>query len=134
MIVADANLIAAYSIESDGTAVAKALFGKDRSWIAPKLWQAEFISVMLKFRRASRLTDDDALRAIYLARSLMRDSDYDSNLHDVFAASERTKCSAYDSCYIALAEEKRTKVVTTDGGILANAPHVAMSPEQFLAA
>ena len=134
MIVADANLIAAYSIEGDGTAVAKAVFDKDRSWIAPKLWQAEFISVMLKFRRASRLTDDDALSAIYLARSLMSHSDYDSNLHDVFAATERTKCSAYDSCYVALAEEHRVRLVTTDGGILANAKHIALSPEQFLAA
>lgn len=30
-------------------------------------------------------------------------------------------------------EEKRAKLITKDGGILANAPHVSITPEQFLA-
>ncbi len=134
MIVADANLIAAFSIESAMTGTAKAIFAKDRAWIAPKLWQAEFVSTLLKFRRALRLDDDQTTYALYLARSLMREMDYDSDLHDVAEVALRTKCSAYDSCYVALAEEKRVKLVTTDGGIVTNAPHVAMSLDQFLAA
>ena len=134
MIVADANLIAAYCITSPLTVTAQQVFAKDRAWIAPKLWQSEFTSALLKYHRARQVSDDEALRAIYLARSLMGGADYDSDLHDVFAVARRTRCSAYDSCYVALAEEKRTKVVTTDGGMITNASHVAVSLEQFLIA
>ncbi len=133
MIVADANLIAAYCITSPLTATAKQVFAKDRAWIAPKLWQSEFVSALLKYHRARQVSDDEAMRAIYLAHSLMRGMDYDSDLHKVFAVARRTTCSAYDSCYVALAEEMRMRVVTTDGGMVTNAPHVAMSPEQYLA-
>ena len=134
MIVADANLILARCLKSTNSDAANQVFSRDRAWIAPKLWQTEFVSALMKFHRESKLSEDDRDRALYLAESLMRGMDYDSDLHDVAAVAIRTKCSAYDSAYIALALEQRTKLVTTDGGILANAPHVAMSPEQFLAA
>lgn len=133
MIVADANLILARCLQSTRTELANQVFARDRAWIAPKLWQSEFVSALMKHRRESKLNQDDLDRALYLASSLMREMDYDSDLHDVAEVALRTKCSAYDSCYVALAEEKRAKLVTTDGGIVANAPHVAMSPEQFLA-
>lgn len=134
MIVADANIILARCLRSTRTEAANEIYLRDRIWIAPKLWQSEFVSALMKYKRESKLTPEVVDRALYLAESLMMGMDYDSDLHDVTAVAQRTKCSAYDSCYIALAEEKGVKLITTDGGILANAPQVAMSPEQFLAA
>ena len=132
MIIADANLIADFCIRGSRTPIAKAVFAKDRSWAAPKLWQAEFVSILLKYRK--EMTEDEVMRALCYAKSIMGRSDYDSDISEVHRVVNATKCSAYDSCYVALAEEKRVKLVTNDGGILANAPHIAMSPEQFLAA
>lgn len=134
MIVADANLIGAYCINATTTAAAKAVFAKDRAWIAPKLWQAEFVSILRKFQRAQLITEQKSESSLLVATSLMRGIDYDNDVRDIAAVCDRTGCSPYDSCYVALAEEKRIKLITTDSGILSNAPHVAMSPEQFLAA
>ena len=134
MIIADANLIAGFCINSPLTETAQAVFAKDRSWSAPKLWQSEFVSTLLKYRRLQKMSANEVMRALYYAESMMGESDYDSDIHEVYRVVNATGCSAYDSCYIALAEEHRVKLVTTDGGILANAPHIALSPEQFLAA
>ncbi len=134
MIVTDANLIGAYCINSTITMAAKAVFAKDRAWIAPKLWQAEFVSILVKFQRARLVKEQEFESSLLLATSLMRGMDYDNDVREIAAVCNRTRCSPYDSCYVALAEEKQIKLITTDGGILANAPHVAMSPEQFLAA
>ena len=134
MIVADANLITAYCVNTSATGLAKAVFAKDRIWISPKLWQAEFVSALLKHRRRREFDDEALATSINLARSLMRDFDFDSDIRTTVEIAERTQCSPYDSCYIALAELKRVKLVTIDGGILENAKHVAVSPEQFLAA
>ena len=134
MIVADANLIAAYCINTIVTPSAKAVFAKDGAWISPKLWQAEFVSALLKYRKAGSINDTECEQSLLLATSLMHGMDYDSNIRDVVAVAERIRCSAYDSCYVALALQHRVKLVTTDGGILENAKHVALSPEQFLAA
>lgn len=133
MIVADANIILARCLRSMRTEVANKIYLRDRIWIAPKLWQSEFVSALMKHQREGKLDREVVDRALYFAESLMMGMDYDSDLHDVTAVTQRTKCSAYDSCYIALAEEKGVKLITTDGGILANAPHVAISPERFLA-
>ena len=134
MIVADANLIAAYCINTSATPTAKSVFAKDGAWFSPKLWQAEFVSVLMKYRRAGIISAEESERSLNLASSLMRGMDYDSDVRRVAAVSGRTSCSAYDSCYIALAEERGTKLITSDGGILQNAAHVAVTPEQFLAA
>lgn len=132
MIIADANLISDFCIRGSRTAIARAVFAKDRSWAAPKLWQAEFVSILLKYHK--KMSDEEILRSLYLAKSMVGKADYDSNIHEVYRVVNETKCSAYDSCYVALAEEHRVKLITTDGGILANAKHIALSPEQFLAA
>lgn len=134
MIVADANLIVARCMNGGRSETARRIYDRDPVWIAPKLWQAEFVSALLKYQRATALSAADRARALFFAESFMHSMDYDSDLHEVTAVAMKTQCSAYDSCYIALAEEMRTKLVTFDGGILANAPHVAVSPEQFLAA
>jgi predicted nucleic acid-binding protein len=134
VIVADANLIAAYCINTTATPAAKAIFAKDGAWISPKLWQAEFVSALLKHRRTGAISYEEFERSLLLAASLMRDMDYDSDVRRVAEVAERTSCSAYDACYVALAEEKDVRLVTKDGGILANASHVSMTPERFLAA
>jgi predicted nucleic acid-binding protein len=134
VIVADANLIAAYCINTAVTPAALAVFARDRAWISPKLWQAEFVSALLKYRRAGVITPDESERALLAAASLMRGMDYDSSVRKVAEVADRTGCSAYDACYVALAEEKKTKLITRDGGVLANAAHVSVTPEQFLAA
>ena len=134
MIVADTNLIAYFAVEGDHTPTAKRVFAKDRVWIAPELWRAEMLSILAgRIRRREDTLEGAELDFLY-AESLMQSHTYAMDFRRVLAVAERTKCSGYDSQYVALAEERNLKLVTNDGGIITNAPHVAMSPEQFLAA
>ena len=134
MIVADTNLIAYFAIEGERTPLARLVFAKDRVWIAPELWRSEMLSILAgRIRRRENTVEDAELTYLY-AESLMRSNTYSIDFRRVLRAVDRTRCSGYDSQYVALAEERSLKLVTTDGGIVANAPHVAISPEQFLAA
>ena len=109
------------------------VFAKDRVWIAPELWRAEMLSILAGRIRRKEDTLEGAEQDYLYAESLMRSNTYPVDFRRVLAVVAQTGCSGYDSQYIALAEERRVKLVTTDGGILENAKHVAMSPEQFLA-
>ena len=134
MIVADANLIAYFAIEGERTPVSRRVFAKDRVWIAPELWRAEMLSILAGRIRRKEDTLEGAEQDYLYAESLMRSNTYPVDFRRVLSVVAQTGCTGYDSQYIALAEERRVKLVTTDGGILENAKHVAVSPEQFLAA
>ncbi len=134
MIVADANLIFHYVVRGQFTEQAQAVFLKDRVWIAPTLWEAEILSAVCNEMRRGKIKREEAVLFILHARSLMRDQSHPIDFRRVLSVAEQTKCSGYDSQYISLAEQRGLKLVTCDNGILANAPHVAVSPEQFLAA
>ena len=134
MIVADANLIAYFAIEGERTPASRRVFAKDRVWIAPELWRAEMLSILAGRIRRKEDTLEGTEQDYLYAESLMRSNTYPVDFRRVLAVVAQTGCSGYDSQYIALAEERRVKLVTTDGGILENAKHVAVSPEQFLAA
>lgn len=134
MIVADANLIAYFAVEGTRTPASRLVFAKDRVWIAPELWRAEVLSVLSgRIRRNEDTLEGAELDYLY-AESLMRSNTYAVDFRRVLSVVAQTGCTGYDSQYIALAEDRRVKLVTTDGGILANAKHVAVSPAQFLAA
>ena len=134
MIVADANLIAYFSVDGVNTPTAKRVFAKDRVWYAPDLWRAEMLSILAARLRRKEDSVENAEHCYLFAESLMRDHTYAIDFRRVLAVVARTGCTGYDSQYVALAEERGLKLVTNDGGILQNAAHVAVTPEQFLAA
>lgn len=133
MIVADANLIAYFAIEGTKTAQARAVFAKDRVCLAPTLWESEVLSILSGMLRRKEASSKSAELSFLYARSLMRSHTVSIDFRRVLAVSQRTSCSGYDSQYVAVAEEHGLKLVTNDGGIQTNAPHVAISFEDFLA-
>jgi predicted nucleic acid-binding protein len=134
VIVADANLIASFAVVGPDTVLAREIFAKDRIWIAPQLWESEILNMLVGKVRRKECVLSDAERMFQYAHLLMKDYTYPVDFRLTLAVADRTKCSGYDSQYVALAEAKNVQLVTWDGGILVNAPHVAVSPEQFLAA
>ncbi len=133
MIVVDTNIIAYLYIHGDQTETVTRLLAKEPHWAAPLLWRSEFRNVLTSYLRRGILSLIDVLGIMEEAMNLMAGHEFQvASLH-VFSLVERSRCSAYDCEFVALAQEKGTVLVTTDKQILREFPDIAVRPDIFLA-
>jgi len=131
MIVADTNLIAYFFIPGQHTADAKSVFAKDPDWVAPLLWKSGFRNVLATYLRPGHLSLEDALKIASEAELLLRGNEYSIPSDRILKLVARSKCSAYDCEFAALAEELGVKLVTSDKVILAAFPKIALPINRF---
>ena len=105
------------------------LLERDGEWIAPRLWLDEFLNVLATYERNGMLAPDEASPILNDALRLMQDSSYEVPPERVLAVARRTGCSAYDSQYVALAEDLGLMLYTCDRRVLKNCPSLAIEPE-----
>ncbi len=132
MIVADVNLVAYLLLGGPDTDMAQAVFEKDPIWAAPVLWRSEFRSILASYMRQRGLALPDAWQAHELAEGLVGAREYTLGGERVLQLVATSACSAYDCEYVALAEELRVHLVTSDRQVLRAFPHIAVSPRRFL--
>ena len=128
MIVVDTNIISYLLIRGERSEAVDRLLDSDPEWVAPRLWLDEFLNVLSTHERVGRLSPADALPLLEDALALMEGAAYEVPPERVLAVARRTGCSAYDSQYIALAEDLGVKLFTCDKGILGKCPRVALEP------
>ena len=128
MIVVDTNIISYLLIRGERSEAVDRLLDSDPEWVAPRLWLDEFLNVLATHERVGRLSPADALPLLEDALALMEGAAYEVPPERVLAVARRTGCSAYDSQYIALAEDLGVKLFTCDKGILDKCPRVALEP------
>lgn len=128
MIVVDTNIISYLLIRGERSEAVDRLLDSDPEWVAPRLWLDEFLNVLATHERVGRLSPADALPLLEDALALMEGAAYEVPPERVLAVARRTGCSAYDSQYIALAEDLGVKLFTCDKGILGKCPRVALEP------
>ena len=131
MIVADTNLIAYFFIPGQHTTAAKSVFLKDPDWAAPLLWRSEFRNVLATYLRKGYLKLDDALQLAGEAELLFHGNEYSIPSNRILKLAARSKCSAYDCEFIALAEDLGLKLVTSDKIILSAFPKLAVHRNKF---
>ncbi len=131
MIVVDTNLIAYLLLPGDRTREAGVVLRRDQDWTAPLLWRSEFRSVLAQYLRNTQLNLATADRIMDEAERLMRGGEYEVRSPDVLRLVSRSRCSAYDCEFVALAEDLTVPLITSDGLILSEFPSVAMSAEAF---
>ena len=132
MIVVDTNIIAYLLIPNDQyTQLAIDVFKKDGNWLAPALWQYEFLNVLAFYHRKS-LIDADTLKSIYGKASEIIETREVSNIDLLFNSIETSKLSAYDCHYVVLASENNLPLITEDKKILSEFPKIAISSSQFI--
>ena len=131
MIVADTNLVAYFSIQSEQSALAEAVFAADDSWAAPLLWRAEFRNTLVNYLRAGRMSMDMALHSLQTAADVIERREYPVDSEKVLALAAKSGCSGYDCEYVALAMDFGVPLVTSDKQILREFPKIAVSLEQF---
>ena len=132
MIVADTSLIADFSIHTEHSAVAEAVCAADSAWAAPLLWRSEYRATLLKYMRHAGMKFEAAVAALRLAEEMVAGREYSVDAAKVLELAHRTKCSAYDCEYVALAQDLDVALVTTDKQVLKAFPGRAMLPADFL--
>ena len=127
MIVVDTN-VCYLLMPGERTAAADRLYRADPEWIAPRLWLDELLNVIATSERQSLLDADQAVAILRDAIELMQDGTYEVPPERVLAVARRTGCSAYDSQFVALAEDRHLILHTWDQRILERCPGLAIAP------
>lgn len=129
MIVVDANVISYLLIRGERSEAMDRLQKLDPDWIAPKLWLDEFLNVLCTYERTGALTPEQSVELLEDAVALMDDASYDLPPERVLTVARQTNCSAYDSQYIALAQDLGLKLYTCDKRVISKCPGVALMPD-----
>ena len=89
----------------------------------------EFLNVLATYERLGKLAPEDASPMLSDALGLMQDASYEVPPERVLSVARRTGCSAYDSQYVALAEDLGLKLYTCDQKVLKSCPDLAIEPK-----
>jgi predicted nucleic acid-binding protein len=127
VIVVDTNVIAYLWIPGVDTERAERLYRDDPEWCAPLLWRSQLRSVLAGYLRRGRISVATAIRIAEAAEELTRGREFEVSSERVIDAVARSRCSAYDCEFVALAEELAVPLVTSDRRILSEFPRVATS-------
>ena len=129
MIVVDTNVIAYLLMRNDDhvEAVDNLLLAHPE-WIAPRLWEDEFVNLLATCERRKLLSPAQAATLLADAATLMEGASYDVAPLRSLAVTRRIGCTGYDSQFIALAEDLGVPLYTFDEQILAQAGDLARIP------
>ncbi|MGH9474301.1 MAG: type II toxin-antitoxin system VapC family toxin [Terriglobales bacterium] len=125
MIVVDTNVIAYVLIENEFTPAARRLAENEAAWHAPHLWRSEMRNVVIGEMRRGRISGSEAVRTMQRAEALMSGRSHMVSTGTVLALAGRSRCSAYDLEFVALAEQLGVPLVTMDRQILREFPDIA---------
>ena len=125
MIVVDTNVLIHFRFENASSGSARTLFQVDPFWYAPYLWRSEFRNALALKMRHEALTLEAAIDSIERVERQMYGFECFVDPDHVMRLVASSTCTAYDCEFVALAEELRVPLVTTDKQILRDFPNVA---------
>jgi predicted nucleic acid-binding protein len=131
VIVVDTNLVAELYLGEDDPAIAERVAMRDPEWAVPMLWRYEFRNVLAGEMRRRRMTLDRAVRLSLLAEARVRGREFIARSDLVLELVSRTRCSACDCEFAALAQWLDVELVTYDRELLGAFPGLAVSPLDF---
>lgn len=131
MIVVDTNVIAYLFIPGAHTKSAEDALRRDQDWATPLLWRSEFRNVLAGYFRRRLMTFDIALQIMEQAESLLKKLEHSVSSFKVLELVGRSKCSAYDCEFVALAQNLNVPLITTDSQILHSFPELTVSLKTF---
>ncbi len=125
MIVVDTNIIVHLWIETTETPLAQELLRSDPEWRAPVLWRSELRNAVALLMRHRSLPLDAAKEMVRSAEELMAGRDFLVGSRAVLDLVTRSKCSAFDCEFVALAQGLNVPLITTDRKIVREFPRIA---------
>lgn len=131
MIVVDVNTVAYLWIPGEMTDLAVQVLAKDPHWATPILWRSEFRNILAGYLRRNELQRSDVDRCLSGAETQLAGHEYLIPSALIVEKVAGSRCSAYDCEYVALAEDLRTVLVTSDKEILLSFPKLTVSLRAF---
>jgi predicted nucleic acid-binding protein len=131
MIVVDVNTLAYLWIPGEMTALAEEALARDPHWVSSILWRSEFRNILAGYLRRGDLDRAAVDRCLSGAESQLAGYEYLIPSGLVMAKVVASTCSAYDCEYVALAEDLKATLVTSDKQILAAFPALTSSLRAF---
>lgn len=132
MIVVDSNVIAYCWVNGPLTALAQGVRVKDPDWHVPILWRSEMRSILTGYLRDGSLTGPQVARIMDAAESALTGSEHLVPSVLVFDIVGKSRLSAYDCEFVALASVLAAPLVTADSAVLKAFPGQAATMEAFL--
>jgi len=134
VIVVDSNVIAYCWLNGPLTATAQRVRVRDPDWHAPILWRSEMRSILTGYCRDGSLPRTHCVRVMDVMEEALRGSEHLVSSAGVFRIAEKSRLSAYDCEFVALAVALSVSLVTADKAVLKAFPGVALTMDAFLAA
>lgn len=131
MIVVDVNTLAYLWIPGEMTALAEKALARDPHWVSSILWRSEFRNILAGYWRRGDLQRNAVDRCVSGAESQLVGHEYLVPSELVMRKVTASTCSAYDCEYVALAEDLKTTLVTSDRQILSEFPRLTTSLRKF---
>ena len=132
MIVVDSNVIAYCWVNGPLTELAQRVRVKDPDWHVPILWRSEMRSMLTGYLRDSSLTAQQVARIMDAAENTLKGSEHLVPSASVFEIVGKSRLSAYDCEFVALASVLAVPLVTADKAVLKTWPQQALTMEAFL--
>lgn len=131
MIVVDVNTIAYLWSPGEMTQLAESALARDPQWVSPMLWRSEFRNILAGYLRRGDLDAATVERSLDGAESQLTGHEYIIPSSLVMQKVNISTCTAYDCEYVALAEDLKTTLVTSDEQILDQFAKLTTSLESF---
>ena len=131
MIVVDSNVVAYWWVNGPLTALAQRVRVKDPDWHAPILWRSEMRSILTGYLRDGSLTGPQIARIMEAAEGALAGREHLVPSAPVLEIASKSRLSAYDCEFVALASVLSVPLVTEDKAVLKAFPDRALTMEAF---
>jgi len=98
----------------------------------PTLWRSEFRNAVAGSIRRRSLGIEEAIAVPNLAEAMLVRKEFTVSTSAILQLVSRSKCSAYDCEFVALAHANGVQLLTVDRQILREFPEVAISLDKFV--
>jgi predicted nucleic acid-binding protein len=133
VLIIDTNVLAYLLIEGDYTAAARSLHRHDGDWRSEAFIMVEFTNVLTASIAARRMDLVLAQRFLADATTLLQGKLTSIPHASVLALAVQYHVTAYDACFLALAQQLNSRLVTEDTKLRAAASRLTQSLAEALA-
>jgi predicted nucleic acid-binding protein len=131
VIVVDSSVIAYCWVNGPLTALAQRVRAKDPDWHVPILWRSEMRSILTGYLRDGSLTAPHIALIMEAAEDALAGKEHLVPSASVFEIADKSRLSAYDCEFVALAAVLAVPLVTADKAVLKVFPDRALTMETF---
>lgn len=132
MIVVDSNVIAYCWVNGPLTRLAQRIRVKDPDWHVPVLWRSEMRSILTGYLRDGSLTRPQIGRVMEAVESALAGREHLVPSSRGFEVAGKSRLSAFDCEFVALASVLSVPLVTADKAVLKAFPEQALTMEAFV--